>query len=257
MSKRFPTGGGKFSLPGLTAFTQRPGTFTDAQIKKMCENFAAIGLDCEANNPDKMREYIAEIEKAIFGDSPTEERVFVGSLKNKAKPYEFTFDDGPEKNYTKMHLLAEHMDDIDKNHLYYVETHTEEQNQELTVHQAIMKALTAMGSAISKVSARIVDPGQIMSLIGDFILNKLPPSKSKNLETGDSGILFAFVDPGEGSTIAPAICGISYRFDLKIEDYLNEKEKTHQAHYSIKQENIYFSDETIFQEIYTKITERK
>lgn len=243
-----------FPLKDLQTPEQEPGTFTDEQIKSLCAKFSSLGLDCELNTPEKMRECIAEVKEEIRSRKliTKKRKVYVASPKNGAKMSEFTMDNSNE-SFTKMKAIVQNLEKVKEEKLHHVETLVQHHSLKGTIPHLIVKALAALGIVLSRIKTRSVDSGQIMSIIEDFVLSSLTVS-GPDLEGVQDKALFFFAKPRESETHHPAICGMLYHFEMKIDGYSDKTSEIHFAKYSVKQQNVYFNDKTAFDNLFMKIT---
>ena len=248
-------GGFKFDLKPPT---RKPGTFTNDEHQAMSANLAKAGLSCSANTPEKMVGYAKQVTTGLHSSANPGPQSGITSFasgqlrEDPDKPYHYVVDN-TNPFFSKMSVVLENLDKIEKEKLYAVQSHHETKTFESTTAGAITKALGTVGQIIGEVSSGNIDPDQIANEMGTFI-QQMTSTSEDDFTVSDSNPWFIVVPKLNDEGQYPAIGGVLYDFNMSIHNYKDKKVDQHSSSYEVNQRNIIFTDGDIFESIYKKVS---
>ena len=228
----------------------------------MSANLAKAGLSCSANTPEKMVGYAQQVTTGLHSSANPGPQSGITSFasgqllaasEDPDKPYHYVVDN-TNPFFSKMSVVLENLDKIEKEKLYAVQSHHEKKTFQSTTAGAITNALDTVGQIIGEVSSGNIDPGQIANEMGTFI-QKMTSTSEDDFTVSDPKTPWFIVVPklnDEGQY--PAIGGVLYDFNMSIHNYKDKKHDTHTSHYEVNQRNIIFTDGDVFESIYKKVS---
>ena len=243
-----------FDLGNIQPSKKKPGTFTDADREAMSSNLDKLGLNCEANTPEKMKQYIDQVSKSL-PSSTLGSKIFTAS---SSVDTDYTID-AQNPIYKKMLVIAQNLEKVDKEHLYITKKHHESSNFESTTSDSLVNVFSRFASVLSSVSGGNVDAGQVLSAMRNQLKTLRGNVTGKDLTVKQSGVWFGFAEGQARSSTYPGVSAVAYTYTLVIYDYQNKKKHStpwhhrKEASYTLDKQSIFFASEDFVNQIYEKV----